>query len=219
VAFPTVLTENGGTNTTPGTSHDINLPASIAAGDLLLAAIATDRSSTTTWPAGWTELDDGLNSASTNALSIAYRIADGTEGSTVTVTTSASGATAHRSWRIAGHDPGTPPEVAAQGGLASVNPNPPVLNPGAWAVEDTLWFALASWRAGATVSAYPSGYGSGVSSVAASGGGSNGVGVAGARDINTTSQVNPPTYTISSSNAWRAATVGVRPRTQIVGVI
>ncbi len=94
------------------------------------------------WPTGagaWTQLFYG-HEANDTVLSAAFRIADGTEGTTITVTSVHSDFSAHVSYRITGHHATTDPEGASFAGQVKTNaPDPPNLDPGSWGAEDTLW--------------------------------------------------------------------------------
>lgn len=68
------------------TSRTINKPTSTASGDLLVLIVSIDATATITMPAGFTALMNQLEPSSTMSLAISWRIADGTEGSTFTVT-------------------------------------------------------------------------------------------------------------------------------------
>ena len=61
------------------TSLTINRPASTAAGDLLLATIATDGNPTISAPAGWTQIDQGPAAGNAARLAVFYRIAGASE--------------------------------------------------------------------------------------------------------------------------------------------
>ena len=88
------------------TSHAINLPSGITAGDLLLLWFTMDGTTgnTITTPTGWT-LEEATNVASPGDLGYLFsRTADGSEGSTVTVTTSASQSSSAIALRIENWD-------------------------------------------------------------------------------------------------------------------
>lgn len=72
-----------------GTSHDVNYPTSMSAGNILALALAYVEGAPSGL-AGWTFLRvEYLNgSAGTGTLATYYKIADGTEGATFTLTTS-----------------------------------------------------------------------------------------------------------------------------------
>lgn len=192
--------------TSDSASWQCGMPTNITAGNLLILFVCTDGVVTTTWESGWVEILDQSNSD--NGLHIAYRIADGTEGSTTAVTLSAAEQGVAMSMRISNWHGTTPPAVASTTG-DSATPDAPSLNPADWDVEDTLWIAAASWDGTPTWSSDPSGYGLG--SVHLTSGGSTGAGGAIAAHTGTVATENPPTFSISGSEQWVTATVAVRP--------
>ena len=87
------------TGAASGTSITPSLPASIAAGDLLIAAVHTVSATagvTHTWPAGWTNVDSlemGGNVSDYGVASFAYRVATGSDTApAVTLSTSTQNA-------------------------------------------------------------------------------------------------------------------------------
>lgn len=202
--YPVVAAENGGYHATSATEHTVNLPSGIQAEDLLLVFFVSDGTPTITFPEGWTQL---FQTADDSAVKFGawYRIADGGEGATITVTTSASEWTAHTSYRITGYS-GTP-EVGTPTTGASANPDPPSLTP-SWGAKDTLWFAIQGNDSNKTVSDYPADYTDGRNDY---GNSIVGCGVGSARrELNATSE-DPGTFTLSASEQWIANTVAIQP--------
>ena len=100
---------NSSAETENVSSHDIALPPNIAAGDLLLV-FWMDRTNETTLSGfgGYTELYNDVANTSDHRYAAYYKIADGTEGSTLTITTTDVFAadddkerSAHNTYRIA----------------------------------------------------------------------------------------------------------------------
>lgn len=221
MAFPVVATTNSGNDTT-GTSHTVTLPGSIAAGDLLIVIFATDGNPTVTWPSGWDQAANNLlattASGTANTLTCKQRIADGSEGASITVTTSASEWTAWSTLRITGWHGTTVAEAGAATG-ASTTANPPSLNPTGWDVEDTLWIACSSRDTGGTDdddnTAHPASY-TAIHNVL---GGTNAgaVNLTTSRRDNAVSAEDPGTYTAPTSEDWVAATISIRPQGGITG--
>jgi hypothetical protein len=150
-----VAASNSG-STTNQNSFAAPLPASIAAGNLLLlfyTVIEDPTPPTVTTPSGWT-----LFSTETVGFTRTYafwKIASGSEGATVTVTHSGLARPASTSYRITGHDAAQAPEL-----LYAANSNdPPSLTP-SWGNQNNLWVAGTSGVSGTNVTAptYPSGY-------------------------------------------------------------
>lgn len=212
MTFPVVAAANTSTQGSATTTHGILLPEDVESGDLLVAAIAVSEADVTfSWPAGWTELADTSADESGHdvGFSAAYRVADGSEGSTVTVTSSDSLRSAHQTWRIAGAM--GPPEIAvATGGTNTGLASPPALSP-SWGAADTLWLAMLAMSAPRSHSGYPSNYTNGVNTE--TGTTSSHVALRTAqRELNAASE-DPGNFSFAASisTAWVTATVAIRP--------
>lgn len=209
MTFPTVAATNQGNDTVNGTSHTINLPASISSGDLLIVAVSMDGNTSLTWPAGWTALSGPTNSGGDGTLEARYRIADGSEGATITITTAASEAQSHISWRITGWHGTTPPEAGTPATANNSSPDPPSVAP-SWGSEDNLYIAVMGWGVSTSnISAYPTNYSISQMTDAASNVGIAAIAIAG-RELAASSD-NPGTATIGSNSTWAANTLVVRP--------
>lgn len=127
------------TTATSGTSHVFTLPT-YSVGDLLIAAAGFNDTPTLTWPAGWTTLCADTSGSANVRGGVRYRIADGTEGSTMTVTTSVSkeGTGVISAWT--GHDPANPPTGSITSG-GSQNATSPNLLIGS--IADRAWYGGA----------------------------------------------------------------------------
>lgn len=131
--FPVVTSVTAGSDLTTGTSHVITFTASN--GDGVLVVFATN-GNTHTATAGWTEVVD-------NESVVSYwRIIDGTEGGTMTITSSASSESVWYVYRIqAGtFDPSTTPAAATT--LNSATQDPPNLSWG-WTDKTLVFAAIA----------------------------------------------------------------------------
>lgn len=204
MAFPQVAAVNGGNNTSASTDHTVNLPVGIEAGDLLLVFFTSDGLPTITFPEGWTKLREGTDDSSVT-FACWYRIADGEEGATINVTTSASEQSAHTSYRITGYS--ETPEASAFNEGSSIYPSPISLTP-SWGALDTLWFACEGNDDRDTVVTYPTNYTDGRNDYANAVGGC-GVGSA-RRELNAESE-DPGVFTLSDSEGWVAFTVAIKP--------
>lgn len=206
MSFPQSLSTPGGNSGGNTTSHTVLLPGSIQAGDLLIAMFGTDGTPTVTFPGGWTTIFSQSNGF--NKLVVAYRFADGSEGGSISVTTSSSEGSAHTVYQVRNHDSGNPPEVAAVSDGSSTNPNPGSLSPSGGA-KDYLWLAVQANDDGTrSVSSYPSSYSGGRNDRWSQG---QGVGVGSAhRSLNAASE-DPGTFTLSGSTSWLATTLAVFP--------
>jgi len=215
-AFPvvesTATSLNDGNSATNVTSHVVTMPAGVAAGNLILVLFVADTTPTITWPANWNQIVFVQPTGFTGEAR--YKISDGTEGASITVTTSVAEQSAHITYRISGHNSGTAPTgTITTAAATSVNPNPPAHNPATWDSEDTLWLAgffSDNGSAADAITAAPTNYASelmeqsGQATTA-------GVGVGSAqRDLAAASD-DPDPFTISASRAWRAFTIAVRP--------
>jgi len=126
----------------------LNLPGTIAAGNLLLAFIRMPASAIgVSWPAGWDVVQTaGSVDAANDTTEIRAKIADGTEGATISLTIPGGAKLAGIVWKITGADSvSTGARSPESGGLTSrttANIDPisftPV-DPGG--TEDYLWFS------------------------------------------------------------------------------
>jgi PKD repeat protein len=209
MSFPQVAATNSGANDVNSTSHTLNLPTGIAAGNLLIIFYAFDGSPTVSGISenGYSTL--GTTSASSPYTRVAYKIATGSEGSTVTFTSDVAEKSAHITYRITGWHGTTAPAISTVATATSANPDPASLNPSGWDIEETLWLAVAAWDAGNTnLSTFPSGYTNGLLNRATS---SDGVGIATAQRELAAASEDPGAFTLTGSQAWKAYTLAVRP--------
>jgi len=154
-----VVEATAGTNETgSSTSHAINLPSGIVASDLLLIALSMHYSYSFTTPSGWT-LVTGFPTwepANHNKAWVYYRIADGNEGSTVSITSSGSWAIGAAAYRISGAS-GDMPKMAAVSAGPDARPDPPLI----YAEPIRGWLYVAGfidYFGGIAMAAQPSGY-------------------------------------------------------------
>lgn len=201
--------------TTAGvTSHVVTLPAGITAGELLLVILAKGSTAATINAlAGWTEL---LDENSANGLYVAYRVADGSEGASITLTSSAATRSAQIAYRISNaEDPAVQsPEIGTTATASSTAPNPPsrAVTGGP---KDILSIAFLS-RSGEEAdddtwtTAAPASY-SGLLQKSAGTSGTNLAGMiaAASRQV-TTSSEDPGNFTIATGT-WRANTIVIHP--------
>jgi len=211
--YPSVAKNNTSVNNSNGTSHTVNLPSGIQSGDLLIVIFGFKggTNQTITWPSGYTSFlrADQVTNVGVEA---AYRQADGTEGTTITVQTSANARTSHNSYRITGAaDPAVrPPESAASNGN-NANPDPASLTPTGGA-KDYLWIALEINNNGSTtITGWPTSYSGGIQ---ANGSNQNSTTGSAVRQLNAASD-DPDTFTVSSSIAWAAGTLVVHPAASV----
>jgi len=215
MAFPTVVTRATSTSNTNGTtSHTVTLPASLVSGNLLVVAICFDNQAgglAVTWPGGWTELLDSVDDTRALSLNVAYKVSDGGEGSSISVTTDNGEQAAHRSWQISGQHASSAPEIGTTAAATyNSSPNPPSLT-ASWGSDDNLWLALAGLdNGGVTVDTYPSSYSQGAV-VTSAGSGLAGATIGVAERENATATEDPGTFALSSSCDHLSNTLVIRP--------
>ncbi len=163
LARPVVKTSTTSGETSNVTSHSVSMPSGITVGDLLVSVVAMDDNATITWPAGWTEFVTTSSFLGTQRGSVAWREADGTEGSSITVTSGSAQQSTHVTMRIQGAEVPTtqPPEGASNTqDPITLQVDPPSLTPTGGAKE-YLWLAVAIFNDTLLVNyALPSGYAS-----------------------------------------------------------
>lgn len=208
VPGPVVLSLTQSNNNTGVLNNiPIAMPATVAAGDLLLMAVMKEGAGAGTTPAGWTFLNGSNTSLSAN-FSLYYINAAGTEGGTTVNITSVGTLpfTAHVFRIQAGTWSSTPQANNATGN--SVNPDPPNVT-AAWGAYDNLWLALAGIELGNnTVSVYPLAVGQTITANTTGSAANNSL--ASCRETNALATLNPGTYTLGSSGRWVAMTVVVK---------
>ena len=193
-------TENSGSSSNPAAA----LPASIASGELLFLFFASDAAGQSIGtPTDWT-----LLVTQTNAR-VFYKIATGSEGSTVTVPfTPNARPWAARSFRVSGHNSSSAPEAASATGTGT-SPDAPSLTPTGGSKE-YLWIWSVhvgdeDFGAG-TVSSFPTNYTTNADQV-----GTTAAAVGTSYRANTASSENPGTGTLSAGAPWTAVTIAVYP--------
>lgn len=204
MAFPTLSATATGDNAA-STTRTLTLPSGVASGNLLLGILAVGQAMSYTWPAGWTEFD---GQGGTYTVSLGYRIADGTEGATIDVTSSAAGrASVFQVHRFSGGTFSAPQQAGANMSNTDAY-DPPNLAP-SWAQTDVTWCAVAGHgNRGSTIAGvYPTNYASNqtetISTLEALGGGIQFA----TYDLNAASE-NPGAYPVIGV-AGRAFTIGI----------
>lgn len=217
MAFPQVQTTNSGNSGANATSHTVTLPTGLTSGDLIIVAFAHDdagaavTASVTSPASGWSTLVNNrvANDAGTTArVSVFYRWADGSEGASITVTTTGSEGSAYATYRISGADTGTNPEATTNAPSSSNSPDPPNLAP-SWGSDDNLFIVAYGWDGNQSHSSYPANYGS--NQLTNRWANNNGAGIAMATRNLAAASDNPGTAGISGSEQWAAITIAVKP--------
>lgn len=148
----TAKTEEGANNI----NHPVTMPGSITAGNILLLIISVPSSGGWGNPAGW-----NLLGSDANGVYVAYyKVATGID--TVTITTTNAIRMAAIVYNFIGA--GTP-EIGATTSGTSTSPAPPAYTTSVSTAFAHIWIPIEGNDGGATVSAYPAGYGSGISAV------------------------------------------------------
>lgn len=216
--FPEVITTAETAVTTAGTSHAINLPSGIESGDLIL--ILTDKGSTAATfneKAGYTELVD---ENAGNGITMWVRDADGTEGATVTFTSSASTRSASIAFRITGAMKASEqkPELSTVATGTSVEADPGKVEPTGGS-KNYLWIAMCgyageeadddTWANTPPTNFEPS---PPLQKACGTVGTNLGGKIAAAYRGNTAASEDPGAFNVDVSAAWRAFTIAVHPK-------
>lgn len=212
MAFPVVESDSTSQDTAADvTSHTVDMPAGIVAGDLLVAFFACDGNPTITWPSGandgFTKIGTDIANGSATILSVAYRDANGSEPATIEVTTSDAERSSHVVYRISGHDTAIAPEKSPGATGATTNPDPDSLDP-AGAAKDFLWLATGGADRNETWTDAPIDY---TNLVTVTPPNNKAATIGSARRNLNADQENPGQFTKSGTRAWVAVTVAVHP--------
>jgi len=194
---------------TDTTDHNVDMPATVNADDLLIVLFTNDGNATVTTPGGWSALASDHNTAV--RCSVYYKIAVGDEdGTTVDFVTSANEQAAAQVYRITNWHGTTPPEISTAATGTSTRPNPASLDPAGWDVADTLWIAVAGQDRGqGTPTAYPAYYTDGISTLSSAT--TDSCRTLSARRVLAAASEDPSPFTIPASEEWVAFTIAVRP--------
>ncbi len=162
MAFPSIRSTATVTSQTgAATSHAVNLPATVAAGDTIFVVVRCPVAGAIGWPdATWQELVDASPDAAVGQTGIAYKKADGTEGGTTITVTHASGKLAGVAWSVQGAaDPLLrAPELSTVAVGTTGEPNATTCTPTGGA-KDYLWITFFTMEGEQTgITAYPTNY-------------------------------------------------------------
>lgn len=214
VAIAAAATTNG---STAAANPSISIPATVA-GDLFIGAFfaTATYSGTPAAPTGWTHLFNASlgGAASGDKGQIMYRFADGSEGSTIVVSTGGTSVKHHALfYRISGVDTGSPPEISTEAVANSAAPNPGSLTPSGGS-KAYLWLALYTIEGiGAAPSAIPTNYTSHATSTIATSGSTAATNArqAWAYRALTAATEDPGAFTAPAAEDWSAWTIAVYP--------
>ena len=209
MAFPSIGTPVVSSESSSVTTHDVTLPASVAAGDLVIAAVFLDGTpgnpSRFTWPSPWVELAD-QDISTVASMTVAYLIASGGE-TTVAVTSVSAERSTHIAALVTGWDGSTPPEISTVATGASTTPNATSVT-ASWGSADNLFITLYGIDSGAPT-AYPTNYSLAQTSTTTTPTSAAYGGLA-ARQLAAASD-DPGAFTNSTSDNWAAYTIVVKP--------
>lgn len=210
MAFPTVAATATFGSTSNQTTHTVNLPASIAAGDLLVLAVTNDTDATQTTPADWTRITNTASST-LSRLCIYVKDATGSEGSTVDIVVSTSQGLSSAAYRIEGwYGDLAGQEVGVAVAANTSAPDPPSLT-ASWGAEDNLWIVVLGYDDEVNnINTWPTNYSSNQTN-GESNHSNEGTGTALATyNLNTATQ-DPGAFAISGTSRTVANTVVIRP--------
>lgn len=203
IAYPVVAATNKSKQDSNIRVHSVSLPSGIAAGDLLIVLFRTPSGGAThTPPSGWATLASRISNGTT---SIFWRVANGSEGSTINVDAGDTERSVANSYRITGF--GGSPQAA----FASTNvTDPPSLTP-SWGSSKVLWLALVSMRrSNQTITAAPGSYTNLVDQANTSNSSPTYAHIGSARRTTTASSENPGAFSITgTAEEPHAATIAI----------
>src|SRR3990172_9573385 len=214
MAFPTVLGVRHSHVSSNASSITVLLTdSSNVSGYLVIIFVTKDGTGAMSWPAGWTELDEGPDGSDLSRSACRYRILDGTEGfdgvdDSITVSNGSEQWAASVITLSAWHG-STAPELAVATKTSGTDADPPLLNPGAWGTEQTLWIVYAGVDGPNGIDGWPTNY-TGNQHGDETTSGSSACGHGFATRTNATAPEKPGSFTHPNAPS-RSYTVAVRP--------
>lgn len=215
MAFPSVAARNNSAATSAVTTHTVNLPSGITAGDRVVIIFTyAITGNTITFPGTWTPITNGAReeaAASSEGIITVYRDCDGSEGSTISVSSTQATRSTHVSLRIAAgtFDPAIAPEASNDSGT-NADANPPNLVPTGGA-KDYLWITCGGNSHALTYSAAPTNYSNLQTRQAAGTAAANSIIGTAERQLNAASE-DPGSFTGADAAAeWVAVTIAIHP--------
>ena len=186
------------------TTHNIGMPATVAAGDLLIAVVAaTTASAILVAAVGWTVIYSSLVSPVSTA--ILYKVAAGTEGGTVVdFSTPASVPMCGSVFRIAATSYSGTPEATRASGGSSVAPDSPNLT-ASWGALNTKWIVGFTMQTLRTVTSYPYATDQTVST------GPNAPWLASCTTEVNAASLNPAAFALGGTSNWESFIIAIRP--------
>jgi hypothetical protein len=145
--------------TPAGHPVEVDPPDGIQSGDRLVTLIAAHSSAGNGFggaPTGWTKLAQSVGTF--NATAIYTKIADGSEGLSVTMPWTFGNPTQHWTARVTGADAAASSISTSLTSSTTGNPDPPPHAPAWGASADTLWIPWVGKRLSGTATDYPDNY-------------------------------------------------------------
>ena len=210
---PVVASLDDGTQAANSTTHNVNMPADVGVGDLLLVLFCNDGSTTVTTPAGWSLLDSIVDGTAYRG-SIFGKVALGSEdGTTVNFQTSSGETGAWHVYQVLKNNwfgrfsDGIATEFGTSGTTDS--PDPPLLEPG-WGIAPTLWIAgvFGSSADGIDPNGEPDGFGNAYN--VQGGTTTTGASTASGYLVATAESLDPAPFSMSSTATLVGFTIAVR---------
>ena len=213
MASPTTVAPTTTAFTASTVNHNVAMPATVNAGELLLLFFQENGTSAVTTPSGWSIVVARFGG------SIIYgKVAAGTEGGggVNVITGSAETAVAHV-YVVAGWGGSLTNDIAAPttATATSTNPDPPSAS-WTWGTVDILIITSAGYPANGSASAAPTNYTNLTSTNVATAGEEVSINTARRSRTAAASPENPGVFTFGTSTTWRANTVvvnGIPPAT------
>ena len=213
MASPTTVAPTTTAFTATTVNHNVAMPATVNAGELLLLFFQENGTSAVTTPSGWSIVVARFGG------SIIYgKVAAGTEGGggVNVITGSAETAVAHV-YVVAGWGGSLTNDIAAPttATATSTNPDPPSAS-WTWGTVDILIITSAGYPANGSASAAPTNYTNLTSTNVATAGEEVSINTARRSRTAAASPENPGVFTFGTSTTWRANTVvvnGIPPAT------
>lgn len=194
-----------------GTTHTVNLPASLSSGNILFIYISFNDALTATTPSGWTALLDTDSSAVNAHFCIYTKVSNGSEGSTVDITVDTATQSSHITEQYSGTFSGSLSDVEIQSASsADDTPDSPSIT-ASWGSASNKFLSVYLGRRGDRApTAYPTNYTENQTShTSANSAGGASVAVCG-RTL-TAATEDPGNYTLSTTNQAYASTIVIRP--------
>lgn len=208
MTFPVIETSQtsvyiGGNNARP-----ITMPSGVNVGDLLIVLAVADGNPTFSWPSGWNVAVAKANSSAEVTAEVRYRIADGSEGASISLTLGSVLKSAHIALRISGFDSGNPVAAGGSATGATASPNPPNIAPGG--SVDYLYLEMFGADDDDETSVYESTSYTQVAQIESDQSSSACMAACAYQNLNATSE-NPGVMHLGATEEWVAFTLAIPP--------